>query len=607
METGKLLCNNDDIIKRRFHSMKRKTLALLLAAALVLTTSACGNADTSNPGSKESGPSSGTPDAAPESGGSTADSQSDATASPAAEDGGYLKVFDGITYTTIVGTSSGDVMPEGQTVEDNYWTRWFTNLTGLVPEVIWSASGSAYGQKMNMMIASGDIPDYFEVSYSQYEALVKADLLADLTEYYDTVLDPRWRELWASADDADLKAVTKNGRIYGIPKANGLGDSNPLLWVRKDWLDKLNLEEPACIGDIAEIAKAFMTQDPDANGQDDTYGLPILTSFNAAYGGTGSVGDIFTNYGAAPGQWVEQDGSIVYGSLMPEAEETLELLNAWYQEGIIPKDFGSWTGDMYKQAVTGSKAGMFFGPWWLSWSYLTDTVLNDPAAEWAAYALPRESGENYIGGAPNAAGYSIGVVSKNCEDPSIFFYALNNLIHGMTLDSYKTELETAPIENIYIPMSVYPLPADAIIMTGLLATQYAAGEITLEEVGELSCPSEAVYNQAMAQAAKVVADSADPYDSMADWSNSMGYTVGMMALYNANVEYVRSVYSGTTSTMEKRKTFLDKLELEAYTKMVMGDTDGKSISQYFDEFVTQYLEQGGQDITEEVQQAVDAS
>lgn len=36
--------------------MKRKTLALLLAAALVLTTSACGNADTSNPGSKESGP-----------------------------------------------------------------------------------------------------------------------------------------------------------------------------------------------------------------------------------------------------------------------------------------------------------------------------------------------------------------------------------------------------------------------------------------------------------------------------------------------------------------------------------------------------------------------
>nr|WP_300833078.1 hypothetical protein [uncultured Acetatifactor sp.] len=41
--------------------------------------------------------------------------------------------------------------------------------------------------------------------------------------------------------------------------------------------------------------------------------------------------------------------------------------------------------------------------------------------------------------------------------------------------------------------------------------------------------------------------------------------------------------------------------------MVMGDTDGKSISEYFDEFVTQYLEQGGQDITEEVQQAVDAS
>lgn len=600
MEDSISLCNNDITNKRRSKFMKRKMLALLLTTALIVTSASCGSPDAA--GSDGSGT-----DAA-----SMADNSESGTdaANPSQDSGSneYVKIFDGVTFTTVISTPSGDVLPEGQTVEDNYRTRWFTKQTGLVPKVAWSASGDSFAQKMNMMIASGDIPDYFQVSYSQYEALVKADLLADLTEYYDTVLDPQWRALWSSADDADLKAVTKNGKIYGIPKANGLGDSNPLLWVRKDWLDKLNLEEPSCIGDIIEIAKAFMTQDPDGNGQDDTYGLPIMPLFNAASGGTGSVGDIFTNHGAAPGQWMQKDGKLVYGSLTEEAKETLELLNSWYQEGIIPQDFGSWTGDMYQQAVTGSKTGLFFGPWWLSWSYLTDTVINDPSTEWAAYALPRESGQNYIGGAPNAAGYGIGVVSKECEDPSIFFYALNDMFYNMTLDSYQADLEqAATVANDYTPMSIYPLPADAIIMTGVLASRYAAGEITLEEVGELSSPSEAVYNQTMAKAAKVVADSENPYDSMEDWSNSVGYTTGMMALYEANVEFVRSAYSGTTSTMEKRKTFLDKLELEAYTKMVMGDTDGKSISDYFDEFVAQYLDQGGADITNEVQEALNAA
>ncbi len=592
--------------------MKRKTLMSVITAALIVSLTACGSPDAGESSSaastaeeSQSSPAAEQePEEQPEEG---ADSQQDGAEPSNADGNEYVKMFDGLTFTTVIATPSGDVLPEGQTVEDNYRTRWFTKQTGLVPKVVWSASGDSFTQKMNMMIASGDIPDYFQVSYSQYEALVKADLLADLTEYYDTVLDPQWRELWASADDADLKAVTKDGKIYGIPKANGLGDSNPLLWVRKDWLDKLNLEEPTCIADIAEIAKAFMTQDPDGNGQDDTYGLPILTGFNAAFGGTGSVADIFTNYGAAPGQWVEKEDGVVYGSLTQEAKETLELLNSWYQEGIIPQDFGSWTDDMYQQAVTGSKAGMFLGPWWLSWSYLTDTVLNNPETEWAAYALPKESGQNYIGGAPNAAGYGIGVVSKECEDPSIFFYSLNDMFYNMTLDTYQADLEqAATVSNAYTPMSIYPLPADAIMMTGVLATRYAAGEITLEEVGELSSPSEAVYNQTMAQAAKVVADSENPYDSMEDWSNSMGYTVGMMALYNSNAEYVRSAYSGTTPTMEKRKTFLDKLELEAYTKMVMGDTDGKSVSEYFDEFVSQYLEQGGQDMTNEVQGALDA-
>ncbi len=38
--------------------------------------------------------------------------------------------------------------------------------------------------------------------------------------------------------------------------------------------------------------------------------------------------------------------------------------------------------------------------------------------------------------------------------------------------------------------------------------------------------------------------------------------------------------------------------------MIMGDMGGKTVSEYFDEFVEQYLNQGGREITEEVQELV---
>ena len=43
---------------------------------------------------------------------------------------------------------------------------------------------------------------------------------------------------------------------------------------------------------------------------------------------------------------------------------------------------------------------------------------------------------------------------------------------------------------------------------------------------------------------------------------------------------------------------------EAYVNMIMGNTDGKSISDYFDTFVQSYLDQGGAAITAEVQETI---
>ena len=57
---------------------------------------------------------------------------------------------------------------------------------------------------------------------------------------------------------------TKDGQIYGV-FTKYQGGTMPI--VRKDWLDELNLPEPATLDDYYNVLKAFTEQDPDGNGK----------------------------------------------------------------------------------------------------------------------------------------------------------------------------------------------------------------------------------------------------------------------------------------------------------------------------------------------------
>ncbi|VTR30918.1 Lipoprotein lplA [Serratia fonticola] len=55
------------------------------------------------------------------------------------------------------------------------------------------------------------------------------------------------------------------------------------LFVRKDWREKLGLPQPKTWQDVATLAKAFTTQDPDGNGKSDTYGFLLPASTTRGY------------------------------------------------------------------------------------------------------------------------------------------------------------------------------------------------------------------------------------------------------------------------------------------------------------------------------------
>ena len=69
-------------------------------------------------------------------------------------------------------------------------------------------------------------------------------------------------------------------------------DDLPVLYIRQDWLDKLNLEfDPShfTLDDFLTICDAFTNMDPDGNGQNDTFAL-ALNEDSVGYTGIRVIG-----------------------------------------------------------------------------------------------------------------------------------------------------------------------------------------------------------------------------------------------------------------------------------------------------------------------------
>ncbi len=538
--------------------------------------------------------------------------------------GPQYKRFDGMEFTRVVDTGGND-LPEGQTMDDNDRVWNFQLRTGLTPKTIWAASGEAYSQKLNAAIASGEIPDLMAVDMNQYFALVKSGQIADLTEELLEVEHPGIQGLYEMGDNVALEALKVDGRIYGIPKVYMNFDGSPLVWIREDWMEALNLEEPRTYADLERIAEAFMEADFDGNGQKDTYGIPVLASFDASYGGDGNLCDLFLNVGgAAPGIWQRQaDGTIIYGSLMEGAKDALTMLNGWYQKGILPSDFATWDNETLKQIIGEDKAGIVMSPWYGCWGALDTNVNLNRDARWTAYMLPGiEDGE--IRSAAGNPILSVFVVRKDFEDPSIFVYAYDMLATGYKPDPATGFSESYETSNAYTPMTASTPPAvltspmkeamEKIFVTHEIKTQEELEAYVVQETDGIMTGTEAQFTMMIAyglpvdeavEAGEKLRDvSVGEEDSAVTYGWYLAGKVGIGAIAYSEPTAVGTVFQGTTTSMSKYGSFLETFEQEAYTKMIMGDTSGKTVAEYFDEFVEQYLDQGGREITEEVQELI---
>lgn len=232
-------------------------------------------------------------------------------------------------------------------------------LTGIHVDFT-EVSDMTEGESFNLMIAAGDYCDVIYNFLGNYGSAAKAiseGIIVDLRDYLDDA--SIYRDFLEQNPGIAQKITTDDGELgafYKIAEHEGRVYEG---WViRKDWLEKAEMDAPVTVDQWHDVLAAFrdqfQPQMPLALGSSGTYNS-LTSAWTAAF--ISPMGGYNDTFCANP------DGSVTFGPTSPEFKDYLETMHQWYQEGIISGDFVSFEMNgpfsTFTSVVTTGNSGIF--------------------------------------------------------------------------------------------------------------------------------------------------------------------------------------------------------------------------------------------------------
>lgn len=527
-----------------------------------------------------------------------------AWATGTAEAGGEMQ--DGPIVVTTVRETAQDVrFPEGETWDDNTIYDAYEEATGYRVDNLWAVDGSQYDQRLQLTIASGDIPDFFHVSRESnaFPQLIQAGLVADLTEIWDEYASDDLKKFVTADGGFQFSLGEVAGDQMAIPETGDFLGSTQNLWIRTDWLEALGLDRPQTIQDVIEVSNAFATQDPNGNGEQDEFGLGAVQDFltNGVYGLKG----FFNGFDAYPGNWVLRNNRLAYGSIQPEVRDALVALQGMFANGEIDPEFGVKDPGRANELAINDQLGMVYGAWWMAaWPLNNAAVQNDELVQqWEPLLLPGQEPGTPANIQLGAGFGAYWVVSKDSDHPQAMVELMNERIKWMlNPDPENPEVaiyeyggwgeQTDPANNNWKlnPVQLFP-QYSADLWSAYFEAVRQRDLSVLDEFGAAAAWYRDRYDD-------VVTYEEEGEGRWQQWvlHKIDGSQHSKLKHFNADRFVTDRYYGPPTPTMGSRAATLQAREIETFTRIIMGEAD---ISE-FDEFVEDWRDLGGTQITEEV-------
>jgi putative aldouronate transport system substrate-binding protein len=266
---------------------------------------------------------------------------------------------------------------------NNAWTNWIKEKVKadlniditFVPVGRWSEDTDI----VNLM-ASGNAPDLcYTYNTGMINSFRDQGGIMDISPYIDSHL-PDMKKL-LGADPAfegqeliyrDRDPVT--GRIYSVPNyVVNIPQRN--IFIRKDWLDKLGMPLPKTTQEFYDALTAFRNQDPGNIGKSNV--IPFGQNSDARWGFANIVHAFFDPTASERDMWIAwfSDRPI----MVPGYKEGIRMMNKWYNEGLILRDFPIMrvADDFFALLKTG-RIGAYSGNW--DHPYRQDYRINEELA-----------------------------------------------------------------------------------------------------------------------------------------------------------------------------------------------------------------------------------
>ena len=346
--------------------MRKKALSMILAATVCLQLVGCGGSGTSSQ-------SNGGDTTAADSGSDQADTQAESgdDSAAASSEGGSDELVDGkFAETKHITVEVYDRGNDGGTdPTNNMYTKYIQDgmLNDYNVEVEFKAVPRwTEVDELNNLLAASDAPDicvtYDYATIQTYANMGGVYDMADLVESNKDITPNLWN--WLGETNMLWDKDPYDGTLWAI-EGKRATTNRINTFIRKDWLDKLGLQEPKTKEEFEKVLIAFRDNASELLGDDADKMVPYSVSYDVGWRAATLIEsfidpdisdkDFYVN--GFDDRKLTEEGT----------KEACKLLNKWYNDNLLWNDFALYgSGDTTEDDMM--KAG-YVGAFTHNWDY----------------------------------------------------------------------------------------------------------------------------------------------------------------------------------------------------------------------------------------------
>ena len=215
------------------------------------------------------------------------------------------------------------------------------------------AASASYGEKVTAAMAADTYPNILRVP-SRTAAIIqncRHGTFWDITDKFkEKNPDGSYKfPNLAQASEETLHNMSIDGRVYGVYSSRSLGRNGTT--IRKDWLENIGYDHyPETLDEFYDVCYKFTHNDPDGNGEDDTFGM-ILTSYATPI-------QVMTIWAGAPNTYGVKDGKLQPAFYFDEYLEGLKFVKKLNDEKLVNQSWATYDAERWNEMMISGQGGI---------------------------------------------------------------------------------------------------------------------------------------------------------------------------------------------------------------------------------------------------------